>query len=228
MNKVNDLVNNSTKEVILLGYSMGARVALAYAVEYSNKLAGLVLVGGSPGISEEKERNVRVTEDEVLANYIMEHGAEAFINHWRKKPLIATQDNITRDVLVDMQKNRMTNTAMGLAESLRGMGTGVMSSYWDCLENIDCETMIVTGSEDIRFREIGDCMSQKIKRGSHKVIDGVGHAAHLEGIDMFCQIFKEMPFERRYVFNDEDLRKMVGKEGLEPSTFGLEDRCSIH
>ena len=40
----------------LIGYSMGGRAALSYAVKYPEKLAGLILESTSAGIADEKLR----------------------------------------------------------------------------------------------------------------------------------------------------------------------------
>ena len=51
----------------LMGYSMGARLALLYALEYSSKIENLILESGSVGIESEVERQARKAADEQLA-----------------------------------------------------------------------------------------------------------------------------------------------------------------
>ena len=55
------------ERAVVLGYSMGARLALAFALARPHRTAALVLEGGSPGIADARERAARRAADEVLA-----------------------------------------------------------------------------------------------------------------------------------------------------------------
>ena len=44
------------KGSILIGYSMGGRLALQFACRYPQHLSGLVLIGSTPGIADPDER----------------------------------------------------------------------------------------------------------------------------------------------------------------------------
>ena len=48
---------------IYVGYSFGARVALHIACRHPDKVKGLILVSGSPGIADPSERSVRADAD---------------------------------------------------------------------------------------------------------------------------------------------------------------------
>ena len=47
----------------LMGYSMGARIALSYALEYESEIKGLIIESGSVGIASEAERAERRKAD---------------------------------------------------------------------------------------------------------------------------------------------------------------------
>ena len=51
----------------LVGYSMGGRLALAYAVRNPGRVGRLVLESASPGLQTESERAARKESDEALA-----------------------------------------------------------------------------------------------------------------------------------------------------------------
>ena len=50
--------------VDVLGYSMGGRLALSFAMEYPEIVRKLVLESSSPGLKTEEERNSRQIQDE--------------------------------------------------------------------------------------------------------------------------------------------------------------------
>lgn len=55
------------KQVDLLGYSMGGRLALAIAVNYPERVRRLILESASPGLETEEERAERRQKDNQLA-----------------------------------------------------------------------------------------------------------------------------------------------------------------
>jgi pimeloyl-ACP methyl ester carboxylesterase len=64
--------------VVLVGYSMGGRIALYTALTFPRAVARLVLVGASPGIADAAEREERRKADSALADRIEAIGVPAF------------------------------------------------------------------------------------------------------------------------------------------------------
>ena len=60
----------SNEKITLLGYSMGGRVALSYAVKYPETIEGLILESTTAGIKDDNEREERLKKDEELADFI--------------------------------------------------------------------------------------------------------------------------------------------------------------
>ncbi len=90
--QINDVLNNlSIEQVIILGYSMGGRAALNFAINHPNKIKGLILEGTTAGIQSEKIRNERIKIDEELADYIESHNIEEFVELWMSKEIFNTQ-----------------------------------------------------------------------------------------------------------------------------------------
>jgi 2-succinyl-6-hydroxy-2,4-cyclohexadiene-1-carboxylate synthase len=58
------------KRINLLGYSLGGRLALLFAVKYPERLQMLVIESGSPGLARKSERAARRVADEDLARFI--------------------------------------------------------------------------------------------------------------------------------------------------------------
>lgn len=55
------------QKVVLVGYSMGARISLYMALRYNYKVAGAVIISGSPGLIDEEARKVRRAKDDFFA-----------------------------------------------------------------------------------------------------------------------------------------------------------------
>jgi 2-succinyl-6-hydroxy-2,4-cyclohexadiene-1-carboxylate synthase len=174
--------------VAALGYSMGARVALRLAAAAPDRVAALVLESGSPGLATEEERRARCASDEALAERIAREGIEEFVHFWEAIPLFATQQGLSPDVRAALRRQRLCNSATGLANSLRGMGTGAQGSLWGRLGGITTSALIVTGALDEKFRAIGHAMSRAMPDARLVVVPDAGHAVHLERPGEFDQI----------------------------------------
>ena len=108
----------------VLGYSMGGRVALRFAVEAPARVAGLILESTSPGIGAPQDREARVRADGALAARIERQGVPAFVDHWQALPLFRTQAALPQRVRDRLRAERLSQRAEGLANSLRGAGAG--------------------------------------------------------------------------------------------------------
>lgn len=170
-----DVAESTDEGCVLVGYSMGARMALHAVLAHPSRFAGLVLVSGTAGIDDAAERASRRSSDEVLADRIEEVGVEAFIDEWLANPLFA---GLTTGSA--MRSDRLGNTAQGLADSLRHAGTGTQEPLWSRLEDISIPALIVTGSRDDKFENLGTRMASLMRSCTRVSIADAGHTVHLE------------------------------------------------
>ena len=163
-----------------VGYSMGARVALQMAIHRPHCVQGLILESGTPGLETSLERAQRAAEDEALANKIETHGVPTFIEEWLERPLFAGLKRLPPEQQSAARARRLKNNARGLANSLRGMGTGMMPSGWSALAGLKVPTLLLAGEKDPKFLEIARRMERGIPKSRIVVIPGSGHAIHEE------------------------------------------------
>jgi 2-succinyl-6-hydroxy-2,4-cyclohexadiene-1-carboxylate synthase len=175
----------------LLGYSMGGRLAITFASLYPERVRKMVLESTTPGLVSESEKAARVRQDQQLALKIQESGVEKFIDYWEGIPLFQSQLNLPGSVREQIRSQRLQNNPIGLANSLRGMGTGAQPSWWDKLGAFNFEVMLVTGELDVKFCEIAEQMESMLPRVSHMSIIDCGHAIHVEEPEKFGTIVSE-------------------------------------
>ena len=163
-----------------LGYSMGGRLALVVAAAMSSAVERLVLIGASPGLARPEERAARRAADEALAARIEGEGVPAFVDYWESLPLFETQARLPSGMRRAIRRARLANDPRGLANSLRGMGTGAQPSLHDQLAEIEAPSLLLTGARDSKFTSIAEEMSAAMPHArAHRVPDA-GHAAHIE------------------------------------------------
>lgn len=166
---------------VLVGYSMGGRIALEATRVAPDLLIGLILIGATPGIADPKARAARRAQDLALAERIESVPLPQFLDEWAQKPIIASQQHIPEPYRSRIKARKRALTPWGLANSLRGVGTGSMPSLWDELP--DLPTLLLTGERDEKFCGIAAQMAARMPRAEHVTLPGVGHCAHLEAPD---------------------------------------------
>jgi 2-succinyl-6-hydroxy-2,4-cyclohexadiene-1-carboxylate synthase len=174
-----------------LGYSMGARLALACAVRHPDRVASLVLLAGRAGIADAQERDARRRADEMLAARIEERGVEAFVDQWLAQPLFATLRRFGPEFVAREREARLANDARGLAASLRGLGPGAQPPLFDALPRVNVPVLLVAGALDERFVAAAHDLAGRLPQAEVRVIPDAGHAAHVERPDAFERVVHE-------------------------------------
>lgn len=169
----------------LLGYSMGGRVALAAAIHHPERVASLMLESASPGLAAIEERQTRTASDNNLADLIEREGIEAFVARWERIPLFSSQERLPEAVRARLRSQRLLNNPAGLANSLRGLGTGVQTPLWDRIGELRMPCLIMAGELDAKFVDIARRMAAAISGARLAIIEGAGHTVHLERPEAF-------------------------------------------
>jgi len=175
---------SDTTQKILLGYSMGARAALLHAAYHPEVWDTLILISGNPGIEDETERANRRIADAELADSIERLGMQAFLEFWQETPLIRSQKHITGNLRASMQANRLKNTSIGLAKSLRQFGQGDAPNLWPELGKLTVPALLITGEKDTKYTNIAQRMQAVLPHASRITIPNASHMPHLEQSDL--------------------------------------------
>ncbi|HIW32574.1 MAG TPA: 2-succinyl-6-hydroxy-2,4-cyclohexadiene-1-carboxylate synthase [Candidatus Paenibacillus intestinavium] len=193
---VNDLVELldqlHIESAIVLGYSMGGRIALSMAQLAPSKVSGLILESTSPGLATLEERQARIASDEALATKLEQLGIDWFADYWAELPLFASLKMLPLVEREAIDQQRRSNTPLGLANSLRGIGTGAQPSWWEQLDNITGPTLFIVGEADTKFRAIAEQMMLRMSNseGQLEIVSEAGHNVHMEQPYKFDTIVK--------------------------------------
>ncbi|EAE8347767.1 2-succinyl-6-hydroxy-2,4-cyclohexadiene-1-carboxylate synthase [Listeria monocytogenes] len=169
----------------VLGYSMGGRVATAFAATYPEMVCGLILVSSSPGLEQADIRASRLEADNRLADWIEEEDMESFVDYWENLALFASQEVLSAEMKKRIRSERLSQNSHGLAMSLRGMGTGKQPSYWNHLANFTFPVLLITGALDEKFEKIAQEMQLLLPNSTHVSVQEAGHAVYLEQPNIF-------------------------------------------
>ncbi|MBC1635350.1 2-succinyl-6-hydroxy-2,4-cyclohexadiene-1-carboxylate synthase [Listeria welshimeri] len=172
-------------QCFVLGYSMGGRVATAFASAHPEIVRGLILVSSSPGLAQKDLQESRVQADNRLADMLESEGIRSFVDYWEKLALFASQEVLSDELKKRIRLERLAQNPNGLAMSLRGMGTGKQPSYWNHLADFTFPVLLMTGSLDEKFEKIAQEMQQLLPNSTHVTVQNAGHAVYLEQPNIF-------------------------------------------
>jgi 2-succinyl-6-hydroxy-2,4-cyclohexadiene-1-carboxylate synthase len=161
---------------VLVGYSMGGRIALHAALIRPDLWSGVILIGATPGLADLATRRMRRQSDERLSHRIGHIGVDAFLAEWLAQPMFARLPPRPDDLT-----ERRRNTPEGLASSLVHCGTGTQDDLRWRLGELTMPALILAGALDPAFvtvgRELADLWGGEAR---FTEVPQAGHAAHLE------------------------------------------------
>lgn len=158
-----------------VGYSLGGRVMLHAAVASPSAVRRAVAISATAGIEDADERSKRAVADDQLADRIERIGVDAFLREWLSQPIFGDlSDSIARRDL------RSSNSAGGLADSLRRCSQGRQRPLWNELRSLHCPLLAIAGSRDTKYVALARRLATTAPRGTLRVIDGAGHSLVLE------------------------------------------------
>lgn len=179
------------ERVILAGYSMGARIALYMALRYNAKIAGAVVISGSPGLRDEALKRSRSAQDDARAQYLAMHGLECFLDTWYAGELWnSLQEHPHFKQIVGSRAQH--DDLHALANSLSDLSLGRQPSMWEDLKKCETPLLVIVGEKDRKFKQIAEQMQSEIsscvdteancRKEIYEMFEvpECGHAVHLE------------------------------------------------
>lgn len=130
---------------VVIGYSLGARVALGLVAR--GFVPRAVLISVNPGIPD-AERPARRASDAAWAKLARDQGTEAFIAAWQAQPLFASQQRAPIERLQARELRRRALDPEQLARSLETMGLAEMPDH---RAEVDGRVALIAGANDAKF-----------------------------------------------------------------------------
>lgn len=164
----------------LLGYSLGGRIALDYALNMRPKnLKGVLLEGANIGLNREEARVVRRQNDEAWARRFATEAIETVLADWYQQAVFSDLTFAARRQLIE---KRSHNDGGAIAEMLRATGL----ARQDFLLPGDEQIQFIVGEKDAKFRQM--CETYHL---SHRLIANAGHNTHIANPLAFARVVAE-------------------------------------
>ena len=162
---------------LLVGYSMGGRLALYLSLSFPQSFPQAQIISGSPGLSDFKARKARRDIDLLRCTEIRDD-LKVFLRKWYRQPLFESLwKTSAQDILIEQ---RLRNNPEELGKSLKYLGLGSQPSLWGKLPNSASKLHQIAGELDPKFVSISQEMANCYPALDLRVLPNVGHNIPLE------------------------------------------------
>jgi 2-succinyl-6-hydroxy-2,4-cyclohexadiene-1-carboxylate synthase len=187
---INDiLVSMDISKIILVGYSMGGRIALGYVNKYPDLITKLIIESASPGIENEDERKARWINDQKIADRLNKGSFNDFLKFWYDQELFkGIKDHQNFNTMLDVRKR---NNPKLLAKALLVYNPAKQASYWNRLDKIHLPTLLIGGKQDKKYSEILSRMADVNSSFNLRQVADCGHNVHFEMPHQFAEHLRE-------------------------------------
>ena len=190
------------RKPVVVGYSMGGRVALAAASRQPEAFArcagGLVLESAGLGPVDERERKDAAKRDARNAAALRRNGLSAFMDAWECLPLFATQRDLSASTCERVRAGRLANDAEALARTFEHAGQHAMPARRDVLvalaslRDSGVPVRYIAGARDVKYRALAKDLEDE-GLCEVRVVAGAGHNVHLEEPAAYLRAFEGFP-----------------------------------
>lgn len=153
----------------LVGYSLGARVALHVALQHAGDFAGVIALSAHPGFKNEREKKQRCAEDTEWANLLRQNPQE-FWTRWNRRESLSTSALPQRSVPTPEEASQW-------ASILEDLSTGRQTYLPPFLAEVRLPLLAIAGENDATFTQFLEFFP--INVGKVKIA-GAGHRIPLE------------------------------------------------
>ncbi len=178
--------------VLVAGYSLGGRVALAMAHQHPSAVHGLFLESAHPGLVDGAERRVRARHDTDVARRLQEAGTKAefraFLEAWYRQPVFQQNGQPPRDMEDRIAQKLAPDAgphAEPLAAALRAFSLSTQPDMWPVCARFGPRAWYVSGADDERYTRVGQRLAGRCPGLRHVNVPDAGHTVHRDQPDTY-------------------------------------------
>jgi 2-succinyl-6-hydroxy-2,4-cyclohexadiene-1-carboxylate synthase len=182
-------ISGAGEGTLLVGYSLGGRLALRAALREPARYAGVVTIGATAGIEDPAARSARAEADDRLASWMEAAPIEDIVAVWERQPLFADQS----ETLIESQRpGRLTQEPANLARLLRTAGQGVLEPVWHELLTLQLPLLALAGDRDDGYAAAARQIADTAPNARAAIVEDAGHAAQLQQPERVAELVGEL------------------------------------
>ncbi|CAM3885360.1 2-succinyl-6-hydroxy-2,4-cyclohexadiene-1-carboxylate synthase [Vibrio aquimaris] len=171
--------------IVLVGYSMGARIVMAglaneYFSAFNIKL--LICESGHFGLDDEEHKKQRLINDKVWANRFSHETIETVLEDWYQQIVFQSLSDAQK---TDLVRKRAKNFGSSVASMLLATTLAKQDFLLDILKTSSVSIHCICGDKDKKFKQLNASSGLP-----YTCIQQVGHNVHIEDPQAFTNIVK--------------------------------------
>lgn len=186
------LTDEMPERLVLVGYSLGGRLALRLIGLAPKRFAACIAIGAHLGLRDEASRAERIVSDARWSSLLRDRGVEAFATEWEAQALFASQAMVEPARLAERRRARRLHDSLSLAQSLDALSLGRMPDLRCGIATYEGPLRFVVGEHDSKFVAFAAEGAALGRRSKATIVSGVGHDVLLERPDAVDAMLQEV------------------------------------
>ncbi len=173
----------------ILGYSLGARIAMGYALSRSQRVSCLIIESGHPGLKSEEEKKARWQSDQVWTRRFLSEPLEQVLDAWYQQSVFSDLSDSCRKVLIGKRIHQKVSL---ITEMFESFSLSRQQDYSCALAEADFPVHYLYGEKDKKYKTVG---AQLGEGGSLTTLNGVrlaGHNIHWEQPESMAAVIQTL------------------------------------
>ena len=176
-----ELAANGEKSV-LLGYSLGGRLALHACIHRPDLWQGVVVVGADPGLGSSEEKNQQFTRDRNWADRLKKEPLEQLVREWDEQPVFCGIENSAPRNLEELDP-------IQLSQQFEVFSKGLQQNLVSSLSELKTPPVLfLAGEKDKKYQQIGDELAELCPVVESRWVEDSGHRVPWENPESFSRI----------------------------------------
>lgn len=165
---------------ILVGYSMGGRLAL-HALLEGGPWDAAIIISANPGMRDADEISARLSKDTVWATQALTLSWGEFLEKWNAQPILGGQLRDEREDKKLIQRRRE------IARSFVDWSVANQQALWERLPEIKIPVLWIAGGKDEKFSKLGEEAVGNIDGAQLLIAPDSGHRVPWENEQWFLE-----------------------------------------
>ena len=173
---------------ILLGYSLGGRLALQACVRRPDLWQATIVVGADPGLESEQQKSLQLDRDRNWAERLKREPLEKLADEWDEQPVFCGVKNQAPRNLGEMDASK-------LSRQFEVFSKGLQQNLVPELANLKTPPVLfLSGEKDQKYQGIGEKLAKSSPIVTAQVVADAGHRVPWENPESFAQVLIDFAF----------------------------------
>ena len=164
---------------LLLGYSMGGRLAMNACVHRPSLWSGVIAVGADPGLISDDARSKQLQKDLEWARRFRTEDIQELLVEWDELPVFCGRSNCASREIPELDSEKISRFFDVFSKARQG-------NMLPMLRKLKTPPLLyISGCDDIKYTKIGQDLAAHCMPVRHQIIPNAGHRVPWESQDAF-------------------------------------------